>query len=851
MPSETSFIPRLLERADVIVRMKAQHLSLDWRHKFSLEELSACCERMEKSLPGTVISDEDAQRELVENPAFAAYLSKLLALLPEEPPAPPEQPPAYSYGARRYSSPRTGSTPPSRRAALLGRLYSLLPVCRENQRVITGFPEESVASVLALDELDDSKRLTLLENYESGELERDCQSIVPSLRNCASLPLELTQEQKALLLEPCTASRHLFASVPFADVWELLETAPGLLDIIRLFHRLGVDEALGLREYQDMAGNTKEFHDGLLSLSGQMDSEALGQFVSFWQRGGCKLQELRRMERWASGNPGQDWSNLLANYSGYVNLLYGRRFKRIDLAATASYQESVLIYAIVNQKKHFIRLVDEHAEVFLGLPGGSMLFLEDLYREHFNLNDLSERDLGDCFCMMGGYFRRRPLAPGRRYTFPELKALYHVSEKDFALYHALASESTDYRLKVFRQVVKGNVLNDIGNDEISALAAALDVKPLYDWLEQDFGHISGLTAEDAARMLPHLDELRHLLPGIHTRTDARLALRHVNVLAQYGSIDALKEDIPRIDADWKALSEKMNLCPDFIEAHRDGILAFLCRNGAEIAMRYADDLGDWQQEAFFRVVKAELMGRLDELKYFEGDLQRELDFPLTMPVKTGWRRNLGIAKGSLEVREHDGFFSTMLLGVQPQRTCLSYIDGQYRECLLSAFDSNKKILYATLDGKVAGRAFLRLTKGRLTGGGNPSGSFTFVDLEDTAAPRKEGAGQREQVTLFLERPYISGVGPEVREKIQAAFVDLAARKADELDVMLVLSRDYRHSCGTGFAQTQYDIYISKSKAGRQYLDSLDGEAAATREGSYKANTFLVRGVEGLPCACNA
>lgn len=105
MPSETSFIPRLLERADVIIRMKAQHLSLDWRHKFSLEELSACCERMEKSLPGTVISDEDAQRELIENPAFAAYLAKLLALLPEEPPAPPEQPPAYSYGARRYVPP--------------------------------------------------------------------------------------------------------------------------------------------------------------------------------------------------------------------------------------------------------------------------------------------------------------------------------------------------------------------------------------------------------------------------------------------------------------------------------------------------------------------------------------------------------------------------------------------------------------------------------------------------------------------------------------------------------------------------------------------------------------------------
>ena len=75
----------------------------------------------------------------------------------------------------------------------------------------------------------------------------------------------------------------------------------------------------------------------------------------------------------------------------------------------------------------------------------------------------------------------------------------------------------------------------------------------------------------------------------------------------------------------------------------------------------------------------------------------------------------------------------MLLGMQPQRTCLAYANGAYNTCLLSAFDSNKKILYATLDGRIVGRAFLRLTKGRLTGADVPAeegaSGFTFVDLE--------------------------------------------------------------------------------------------------------------------------
>ena len=66
------------------------------------------------------------------------------------------------------------------------------------------------------------------------------------------------------------------------------------------------------------------------------------------------------------------------------------------------------------------------------------------------------------------------------------------------------------------------------------------------------------------------------------------------------------------------------------------------------------------------------------------------------------------------------------------------------------------------------------------------------------------------------------------------------RKAAELGAVLVLSLDYRGNCGASFAQTHFDLYISKSKAGIQYLDSLDGPAAAIKEGSYGTNTFLIQ-----------
>ena len=46
------------------------------------------------------------------------------------------------------------------------------------------------------------------------------------------------------------------------------------------------------------------------------------------------------------------------------------------------------------------------------------------------------------------------------------------------------------------------------------------------------------------------------------------------------------------------------------------------------------------------------------------------------------------------VEEVDDYYSTLRLGTLPYHTCLSYVDGQRRDCLLSGYDSNKKILLA-------------------------------------------------------------------------------------------------------------------------------------------------------------
>ncbi len=118
-------------------------------------------------------------------------------------------------------------------------------------------------------------------------------------------------------------------------------------------------------------------------------------------------------------------------------------------------------------------------------------------------------------------------------------------------------------------------------------------------------------------------------------------------------------------------------------------------------------------------------------------------------------------------------------------------------------------------------------------------NFTFVDVEKINA-QSERISSSEQLTLFLERPYFAGVSSGTEAQINDLMIELAGRKADALGAVLVLSNEYRGTNSEGFAVTKFNIYISKTKAGAQYLDSLGGQATVDTEGCYKSNTFLVR-----------
>ena len=71
------------------------------------------------------------------------------------------------------------------------------------------------------------------------------------------------------------------------------------------------------------------------------------------------------------------------------------------------------------------------------------------------------------------------------------------------------------------------------------------------------------------------------------------------------------------------------------------------------------------------------------------------------------------------------------------------------------------------------------------------------------------------------------------------FIKLLENKAKKMNALLVLSSAYENEENNNYIVTNYFMYISKSKAGSQYLDSLKGQATISDEGQYRKNKFMI------------
>lgn len=301
------------------------------------------------------------------------------------------------------------------------------------------------------------------------------------------------------------------------------------------------------------------------------------------------------------------------------------------------------------------------------------------------------------------------------------------------------------------------------------------------------------------------------------------------------------ERMPEIDESWMRLNEVLKIDESFLHKNREGLMRFLCNGGAEIFRAFLSGDLEAKKEKTRRLCVAEIAGRFREVKYYKDDLEREIALQVPEDVQQLWMKNMEMKKKQMRLWEEDRLLPVMQIGEVIGHTCLSYRDGGYKRCLLSCFDANKKVLYLSADGTLTFRAIIRLTKGAFCRMPGKHRGLQFADLTREETEVKTGDRRKEYLTLFLERPYFKGISEDKEKEAICLAVEMLKKKAKQLKAELVLSDSYKKYAleGKEFIRAKYYMYISASKNGEQYLDSLGGMAGASEEGSYEEGYFLL------------
>lgn len=503
----------------------------------------------------------------------------------------------------------------------------------------------------------------------------------------------------------------------------------------------------------------------------------------------------------------------------FLNVCTGFRYSNIFVSVQNECVFDLLTYAIEQNKKSFLRLLQENVDELKDFSDYSLLWKPDFWKI-CNLNSLNKKDLLSLKNKTA--ISLDTLKDYGPFTFQEILTVGRQCDKIQRIYVDLDSAlGIDEKLKRIRQLCHESMEWDrISWNDIPVISQMLSRESLVSYRDRH-GNIKGSVFEWLQLMLAEKKhpELTSMIKEAKDENDLQILVKNQDnkELLSRGLL-GFKDQFIYLDPDSIWLVEKLQK-----EELLDALKIFCLSGGAAIAHAYYNSVNEEKQrENLLLIVKAILYGKLDEIKY--DNFSMEVGYTVPQKIQEIWKKSTSIYRKHLSVAEYTDFWHCMNIGILPGRTCMSYEDGMYNECLLSVFDANKKILYVKKEGVILGRAILRLTKTT----DRPTDSLRFEDVEQTE-------GSDENLVLFLEKSYQNGFSGEKKRAIQELLIHLASEKAKEMGIELLLASSYTEDLPGIYPKKERYVYVSRSKNGRQYLDSLGGNCE--KGGYYKKGTF--------------
>ena len=704
---------------------------------------------------------------------------------------------------------------------------------------VSDFSYEQVKAVYFDPLVTDGTAYSYMKYYgEQNVSKEEKEQLVKSIAMCMEvLDFEKAGEKDHMLLvNPVFSSELLLDLLENVNNLKILQDQ-GLMELVNTLAGYEAEiQSLNQKQFDQMKERPVEILEKLRIVTGYIPKDKLTDGLNLWLWNEALYEDLCKLER--AFTDGADLAEVFYSKVSYVNTLYQNPLSKISLSSLSVEKSELLLYAITQKKKAFLNLINEEPELFYDLPNASMLLKKEMYQEYINLNTLNRKNLKDSADLILSNDRFELLAK-REHTFEELKLLCTAKEAVIRLYEQLTCKC-DERLLVLRELIKREcVPYSFWKGQIEPLAAALSQKPLSRWIREDFWNIPDLSYGTALWLLVYREQLKGMEKEITMEQQALYLLKDLALVKECDSLSELKEKLILGDVSWRLLKEKLSFSEEFVQNNAARIGNFLFVGGAEIMETFLERQPS-KIEEIRRLVTAELLGKFDELKYPSGDLMREIDFEVSEEAEKEWKKDRTFTRGNLVLKEETGLLPVMQIGEVPSYSCLSYRSGLNSDCLLSCFDSNKKFFFIRKNGQVVFRAMIRLTKGSYVGD-RMRKKIQFADLSGAGKPKEE---EGEESVLFLERYYEKNLtNEEMDQAVYLVFV-AAKEKAKKLGARLVLSCYYQDDVKTKeYIKSNYYLYISKSKNGSQYLDSLYGEASVSDSGDYSSNIFLLENKE--------
>lgn len=426
------------------------------------------------------------------------------------------------------------------------------------------------------------------------------------------------------------------------------------------------------------------------------------------------------------------------------------------------------------------------------------------------------------------------------YTCQELNTIHKICVKTkecrkelemfFVLLSKMRSEMACKRMSQFTRYYD----HDISSDEARNATAVLMRHDLPTAANTLFR--IPVSMELAAKAICTPAEVKKAFEEATTETECIFAIENPE-LCKHGLKDGMRQFLLK-DETVQSVKESLELPDEFYDERKEYVERFFLDGSGQYAKEYLTRSAI--VSPFKVVLKAAMSGKLPELRYT--DLEKECCMRIPGSMLHAWTTDQSGQIANFTVYEDTSFNGIMKMGAVPTRTCMNYIDGMYRECLLAYFDGNKKIVYVKKNGSIIGRAVIRLTKAanRVE---NQDNVLTFTDVtEEHDNPETAEEPVIETPVLFLERCY-SGVQGNGRVELEAMLIRFVSEKAKEMGCELIIASDYikgslSEAGASDFEPDRRFIFITKSKAGDQYLDSFGGVYSNKKYDSHHENVFV-------------